>query len=161
MKLNFSFLEFFTSLDLGHLFSMFKISLQIIVQTAELSPHDTGKFDILDSSFRKLVQLCGALYSISDVIHIPLALCQFFIFLVSIPWLSKSDPPWVDLPHGFGLSLDGMVRVGRSLDPVIDRDSRVDCLHLMAVLDAAPTWRMQVLLLVLVRGISFKVFVRE
>ncbi|RMX47129.1 hypothetical protein pdam_00018677 [Pocillopora damicornis] len=141
--------EFFTSLDLSHLFSMFKISLQIIVQTAELSPQDTGKFDILDSSFRKLVQLCGALYSISDVIHIPLALCQFFIFLVSIPWLSKSDPPWVDLPHGFGLSLDGMVRVGRSLDPVIDRDSRVDCLHLMAVLDAAPTWRMQVLLLVL------------
>ncbi|XP_022800792.1 serine/threonine-protein kinase ATR-like [Stylophora pistillata] len=141
--------EFFTSLDLGHLFSMFKLSLQFIVQTAELSSQGTSAFNIADSSFRKLVQLCGLLYSISDLIHIPLALCQFFIFLVSIPWLSKCDPPWFDLPHGFGLSLDGMVRVGRSLDPLLGKDSRVGCLQLLAVLDAAPTWRTQVFLLVL------------
>ena len=137
---------------------MFKTSLQIMVQSAEQSPQGTDTFSILDSSFRKLVQIAGALYIISDLIHIPVALCQFLIFLVSIPWLLRCDPPWIDLPHGFGLSLDGMVRVGRSLSPVIDKESRVECLHLLAVLDTAPTWRTQVFLLVLVRPVSCKVY---
>lgn len=92
----------------------------------------------------------------SDSIHLPLDLCQFIIFLVSIPWLARCDPPWIDLPHGFGLSVDSMARVGRSLGPVIGTESKAVCLHLLAALDAAPTWRTQVFLLVLVRVTSSK-----
>lgn len=135
---------------------MLKTSLQIMVQIAEQSPQGTDTRNILDSSFKKLVLISGALYSISDLIHVPLDLCQFLIFLVSIPWLSQCDPPWIDLPRGFGLPIDGMARVGRSLGPVIGKESQAACLHLLAVLDAAPTWRTQVFLLVLVRVYSSK-----
>lgn len=92
----------------------------------------------------------------SDVIHLPLDLCQFLIFLVSIPWLARCDPPWIDLPHGFGLSVDSMARVGRSLGPVIDVESKALCLHLLASQNAASTWRTQVFMLVLVRIYSRK-----
>jgi len=122
-----------------------------LVQIAEQSSGTTDTLTALDSSFQKLVHTSGALYCMSDFIHLPLDLCQFLIFLVSIPWLARCDPPWIDLPHGFGLSVDGMARVGRSLGPVIDLESKVLCLHLLAALDAAPTWRTQVFLLVLVR----------
>lgn len=148
--------EFFTSLDLSHFFSVLKSSLQILVQTAEQSPRTTDTLCALDSSFRKLAHITGSLYCMSDLIHLPLDLCQFLIFLVSIPWLARCDPPWIDLPHGFGLSVDGMARVGRSLAPVIDIESKAACLHLLAALDAAPTWRTQVFVLVLVRVCSSK-----
>jgi len=141
--------EFFTNLGLSHLFSVLKSSLQVLVQIAEQSSRTTDTLTALDSSFQKLVHTSGALYCMSDFIHLPLDLCQFLIFLVSIPWLARCDPPWIDLPHGFGLSVDGMARVGRSLGPVIDLESKVLCLHLLAALDAAPTWRTQVFLLVL------------
>lgn len=143
--------EFFTSLDPSHFFSVLKSSLQILVQIAEQSSRTTETLTALDSSFRKLVQITGALYCMSDVIHLPLDLCQFLIFLVSIPWLARCDPPWIDLPHGFGLSVDSMARVGRSLGPVIDVESKALCLHLLASQNAASTWRTQVFLLVLVR----------
>lgn len=148
--------EFFTSLGLSHLFSVLKSSLQILVQIAEQSPRTTDTFTALDSSFQKLVHTTGALYCISDSIHLPLDLCQFIIFLASIPWLARCDPPWIDLPHGFGLSVDSMARVGRSLGPVMGSKSKAVCLHLLAALDAAPTWRTQVFLLVLVRVQSSK-----
>ena len=143
--------EFFTSLGLSHLFSVLKSSLQILVQIAEQSSRTTDTLTSLDLSFRKLVHITGALYCMSDFIHLPLDLCQFMIFLVSIPWLVRCDPPWIDLPHGFGLTVDGMSRVGRSLGPVIGIESKAVCLHFLAALDAAPTWRTQVFLLVLVR----------
>lgn len=143
--------DFLTSLDLSHFFSVLKSSLQILVQIAEQTPQATDTLNTLDSSFRKLVQISGSLYCLSDSIQLPLDLCQFLIFLVSIPWLAKCDPPWIDLPRGFGLPVDGMARVGRSLGSVIENESKAECLHLLAALDAAPTWRTQVFLLALVR----------
>ena len=149
--------DFFATLDLSHLFSVLKSSLQILVQIVEQSPQATDTHSTLDSAFRKLIQISGSLYCLSDVIQLPLDLCQFLIFLASTPWLSKCDPPWIDLPRGFGLPIDGMARVGRSLGSVTGNESKAVCLHLLAVLDAAPTWRTQVFMLVLVRVCSWEV----
>ena len=142
--------DFFTSMDLGHLFTILKASLQIMVEGMDTPT-------TRDISFHKLVQISGALYCISDVLQIPMDLGQFLIFLVSIPWLARCDPPWSDLPHKFGLSVDAMVRVGMSLGPVINKESMKVCLHFLAAFssDAAPTWRTQVFLLVLVMIILF------
>ena len=144
--------DFFTSLDLSHLVAVLKTSLQIMVEVIEKSPQAIDILNGINSSFQKLVEISGALYCISDLIHIPIDLCQFLIFLVSIPWLSTSDHSWNDLPHKFGLTVDAMTRVGMKMGPVIDKESMDLCLHLLAVFpsDAAPTWRSQVFLLVLV-----------
>jgi len=150
----FSISDIFNSLYLNHVIATLKSSLQIMVGLAEESPQATEILKILNLSFYKLVQISGALYCVSDLIQIPMDLCQFLIFLVSIPWLTRGDPPWSDLPHKFGLLVDAMVRVGMSLGPVISKGSKDLCLHLLAAFpsDAAPTWRTQVFLLLLVRS---------
>lgn len=119
-------------------------------------PQTLATQDILNSLFRKLIQISGTLYFVSDFIPIPLDFWQFFIFLASIPWLSICDPPWCDLPLKFGLPVDVMVRSGATFGAIINAEGKESCLHLLAAFhsDAAPTWRTQVFLLVLVRALS-------
>ena len=96
----------------------------------------------------------------SDLIQIPMDLWQFSMFLVSIPWLTRGDSSWNDLPHKFGLSVDALARFGLRLGPLITKENMDMCLHLLAVFpsDAAPTWRTQVFLLVLVMHIRTNTF---
>ena len=141
--------ELLKSVDLSDLFNILKPSLQILTRIAKDLSHTQC---ILNSLFHKLVQISSALYGISDFIQIPLDFCQFLIFLVSIPWLSIFDPPWSDLPNKFGFPVDTMASTGAMLSPVVHTDSKDTCLHLLAAFpsDAAPTWRSQVFLSVLV-----------
>lgn len=120
-------------------------------------PQTSAPKDSLNSLFGKLIQISGTLYFVSDFIPIPPDFWQFLIFLASIPWLSICDPPWCDLPHKFGLPVDVMVRCGATLGAVISAEGKESCLHLLASFhsDAAPTWRTQVFLFVLVRAVSF------
>ena len=122
--------------------------LQFVEESTQ--PLDASK--TLSSAYQKLVQVSGALYCMSDLIQIPMDLWQFSIFVVSIPWLSRGDSSWNDLPHKFGLSVDALARFGLRLGPLITKENMDMCLHLLAVFpsDAAPTWRTQVFLLVLV-----------
>ena len=144
--------DFFTSLDLSRLFAVLKNSLQVMLQFVEESTQPLDASKTLNSAYQKLVQVSGALYCMSDLIQIPMDLWQFSIFLVSIPWLSRGDSSWNDLPHKFGLSIDVLARFGPRLGPLITKENMDMCLHLLAVFpsDAAPTWRTQVFLLVLV-----------
>lgn len=130
--------------------------LQFVEESTQ--PLDASK--TLNSAYQKLVQVSGALYCMSDLIQIPMDLWQFSIFLVSIPWLSRGDSSWNDLPHKFGLSVDVLARFGPRLGPLITKENMDMCLHLLAVFpsDAAPTWRTQVFLLVLVIHIRTNTF---
>ena len=152
--------DFFTSLDLSRVFAVLKKSLQVMLQFVEESTQPLDASKTLNSAYQKLVQVSGALYCMSDLIQIPMDLWQFSIFLVSIPWLSRGDSSWNDLPHKFGLSVDVLARFGPRLGPLITRENMDMCLHLLAVFpsDAAPTWRTQVFLLVLVIHIRTNTF---
>ena len=152
--------DFFTSLDLSRVFAVFKKSLQVMLQFVEESTQPLDASKTLNSAYQKLVQVSGALYCMSDLIQIPMDLWQFSIFLVSIPWLSRGDSSWNDLPHKFGLSVDVLARFGPRLGPLITKENMDMCLHLLAVFpsDAAPTWRTQVFLLVLVIHIRTNTF---
>lgn len=152
--------DFFTSLDLSRVFAVLKKSLQVMLQFVEESTQPLDASKTLNSAYQKLVQVSGALYCMSDLIQIPMDLWQFSIFLVSIPWLSRGDSSWNDLPHKFGLSVDVLARFGPRLGPLITKENMDICLHLLAVFpsDAAPTWRTQVFLLVLVIHIRTNTF---
>lgn len=152
--------DFFTSLDLSRVFAVLKKSLQVMVQFVEESTQPLDASKTLNSAYQKLVQVSGALYCMSDVIQIPMDLWQFSMFLVSIPWLSRGDSSWNDLPQKFGLSVDALGRFGLRLGPLITKENVDLCLHLLAVFpsDAAPTWRTQVFLLVLVIHIPTNIF---
>ena len=128
-----------------------------MVGMAKGEPKTTETSNTINSFFLKVVQISGALYCISDTIEIPVDLFQLLIVLVSIPWLSRCDPPWNDLPHKFSLSVDAMVTLGSSLGPFFNRRSKDVCLHLLVAFpsDTAPTWRSQVFLLALVFILNF------
>lgn len=133
--------------------------LQFVEESTQ--PLDASK--TLNSAYQKLVQVSGALYCMSDLIQIPMDLWQFSIFVVSIPWLSRGVSSWNDLPHKFGLSVDVLARFGPRLGPLITKENMDMCLHLLAVFpsDAAPTWRTQVFLLVLVIHIRINTISRH
>ena len=155
--------DFFTSLDLSRVFAVLKKSLQVMLQFVEESTQPLDASKTLNSAYQKLVQVSGALYCMSDLIQIPMDLWQFSIFVVSIPWLSRGDSSRNDLPHKFGLSVDVLARFGPRLGPLITKENMDMCLHLLAVFpsDAAPTWRTQVFLLVLVIHIRINTISRH
>lgn len=139
-------------MDLSSLLNIVKSSLQVMAGIAKNSPQDTETLKTVNLLFHKVIQISGAIYCSSGFIEVPADFSQFLIFFVSIPWLAQFDPPWNDLPQKFGRLVDAIVRMGVVLSPLISKENKGACLHLLAAFpsDAAPTWRTQVFLSVLV-----------
>ena len=149
----------FTSTRLSHLFVTMKSILQFLVKTSEICTQNDKKLRISDV-FRKLVQITGALYYASGWISLQTELCQFLVFLVSIPWLWKMNPPWMDVPSAFGWTLKTMSDISVRMKDILDIDIQNECLQLLAVFpgEVSPTWRSHVFTLVLVSLLLDSVF---
>ena len=139
-------------MDLSSLLNIVKSSLQVMAGIVNNSPQDTETLKTVNLLFHKVVQISGTIHCTLGLIEIPVDVSQFLIFFVSIPWLAQFDPPWNDLPQKFGHSVDAIVRMGVVLSPLVSKENNNACLHLLAAFpsDAAPTWRTQVFLSVLV-----------
>ena len=148
--------ESFAALELANFLSVLKASLQVLVQTAEQSPQAAETHQLVRVAFKKLMHMSGALHCISDATELSCNLFQLMLFLASIPWLSRENLAWADLPRGFGLPADGMKRVGRALGSLMDTECTSTCLHLLAVFpsDAAPTWRSQIFISLMVSAVN-------
>ena len=138
----------FADTRLSQLFVIMRSSLQLIIQASE---QENNKQQI-NLTFKKLVQITGALYYVSGWITLPTDLCQFVVFLVSIPWLWKTSAPWMDLPSAFGWSTKAMLKASVVLKNILSSDIVNECLQQLAVFpgEVSPTWRIHVFSLVLV-----------